>query len=117
MYTFYLILGKPEAPHLDSVKTDIHNTPNELSTVRADLKWIPGYNGGQKVSYIVYYVSRADQSEFTSTTESDCNCYTITQNLEANKDYIFYVQARNTYGPSNGSNQIRQRTKGMQHNQ
>ena len=63
--------------------------------------------------YKVYYGSRAEQEEGNSNNiNDDCNCFTITQNLEANKDYVFYVQAYNDDGPSNSSNHIRRRTQG-----
>jgi hypothetical protein len=105
--------GEPEAPRLDSVRTYIHNVRNKLSTVRARLKWTPGYNGGERVTYIVHYGSTSDQTQFAKTVDDDCNCVEITQNLEANKDYGFSVQTSNIHGLSNSSNQIRQRTKGM----
>ena len=109
---FYLILGSPEAPHLDSVQTYIYNVYDQLSKVYALLKWTPGYNGGQRVWYNVYYGSRADQTLVTENIDNKCNCFTITQDLEASKDYIFYVQAHNSDGPSNSSNHIKRRTKG-----
>ena len=106
------IVGPPEAPRLDSVRIYIHNVPDQLSTVRADLKWTPGYNGGEKVSYMIYYGSGVDQTPISNNIDDDCNCFTIKQDLEANKDYVFYVQAQNNYGPSNSSNHVRRRTEG-----
>ena len=62
--------------------------------------------------YNVYYGPRADQAQVVTGVDDECHCYTISQDLEANKDYIFYVQAQNSDGPSNSSNHIQRRTKG-----
>lgn len=97
---------------MDSIQTYIKNVENQLSTVHVYLKWTPGYNGGQKVWYNVYYGPRADQAQVVTGVDDECHCYTISQDLEANKDYIFYVQAQNSDGPSNSSNHIQRRTKG-----
>lgn len=110
---FMIFTGPPEAPILDSVKTYIHNVADQLSSVHAHLKWTPGFNGGQRVWYNVYYGPRADQAISTNNIDNACNCFTIEQDLDANKDYVFYIQAQNNDGLSNSSNIISRKTKGQ----
>ena len=82
--------------------------------MHAYLKWTPGYNGGQRVWYKVFYGQRGEQALMRTTDIDDqCNCIKITQDLKANTDYVFYVQAFNNKGPSNNSNYVTKRTKGM----
>ena len=95
------------------MRTYIHVERDQLSTVRADVKWIPGYDGGQSVWYTVSY-RKLDDRQFTKTEgiNADCNCYTIKEGLEADKHYRFFVQAQNNDGPSNSSNIIERKTEG-----
>ncbi|XP_028412690.1 uncharacterized protein LOC114535610 isoform X3 [Dendronephthya gigantea] len=103
--------GPPEAPILEVVESNIKNFEDKLSVVSAFLRWTPGYNGGQAVWYKVYYGSRADQTVISDDIDDPCNCLTIEKSLEANTDYVFYVQARNKDGASNSSNHIKLRTE------
>lgn len=104
----FTFLGVPEAPYLKNVKTYIKNFPNgDVSKVYADVEWIPGYDGGDDVWFVVYYGSQQSRIIYE-------NHFTIKENLKANEDYVFYVKATNNYGPSkNTSNHVRQRTQGL----
>ncbi|XP_046852271.1 neural cell adhesion molecule 2-like isoform X2 [Xenia sp. Carnegie-2017] len=98
--------GIPEAPYLKNVKTYIKNFPNgDVSKVYADVEWIPGYDGGDDVWFVVYYGPQQSRIIYE-------NHFTIKENLKADEDYVFYVKATNNYGPSkNTSNHVRQRTQ------
>lgn len=96
------------------MESSIKNFEDQLSIVSAYLKWTPGYNGGQSVWYKVYYGHLgADQTLISDDIDDPCNCFTIEKNLEANKAYVFYVQARNKDGASNSSNHIKRKTAGI----
>ena len=111
-FWFYSYPGTPEAPVLDDVRTYISPRHDDLATVQAYVKWTPGYDGGQRVWYKISYGIRAEGFKNSGEITEKCNCYTITEGLEADKDYLFFVLAHNNAGPSNNSNTMYVRTKG-----
>ena len=104
--------GIPESPTLQKLTTSIHTGNLELSVVQVYLEWLPGYDGGERVTYKIYYRQAGETQQETMEIRPACNCYTIDDELEANKDYEFFVVANNAFGPSAASNVMRIRTAG-----